>query len=615
MQAIENYGIIGNMRSSALVSTAGAIDFFCFPSFDSPSIFAALLDEEHGGSFRIDPQMSEIRTKQLYLPDTNILLTRYLSSEGVVELSDFMPVAESELHNAYAHQIIRMVRVIRGEVRFRLRCAPRFDYARGTHTGRQEKDCICFCPQSSDCPTMALQATVPLLLEGNDAVAEFTLRADESASFAFGSLSAEETGPGNLLNAEVIQQLFDNTTAFWRDWMHQSNYQGRWREVVNRSALVLKLLTSREHGSLVAAATFGMPEQPGGARNWDYRYTWLRDSSFALYAFMRLGFTGEARAFTQWLRERLTGGLMDDSPEREQAGPLQVIYSLDGTPVPEEISLEHLAGFRSSQPVRIGNGAGSQLQLDIYGELLDAIYLSNKYGNGISNDGWRRLQKVLAWLGKNWERTDEGIWEVRNGRQHFLHSRLMCWVAFDRAIRLAQKRSLVAPLDEWYRTRDAIHEDIFANFWSEKLNSFVQAQGSETLDAATLLMPLLRFISPADPQWLSTMKAIESTLTEDALVYRYSDGIDGLGGREGSFLACSFWRIECLARQGEVDRARLLFDKMLGYANHLGLYAEEVGPSGEQLGNFPQALTHLALISAATYLDRKLSNDRAETWE
>ena len=611
MQAIEDYGIIGNMQSAALVSTNGAIDFFCFPNFDSPSVFAALLDEHKGGSWRIDPQMENVRTKQLYLPDTNILLTRFLSDTGVAELTDFMPVSESLEHTPYTHQIIRMVRVIRGEIRFRLLCAPRFDYARGTHSLCEEGDAICFRPEGGNCPAMALHATVPLRIDKRDAVAEFTLCAGECASFAFGSITEDEKDRDDLLDAEAIEQQFQATTKFWRDWMHQSKYQGRWREVVNRSALALKLLTSREHGSLVAAATFGLPEEPGGARNWDYRYTWLRDSSFVMYALMRLGFTGEARDFTRWLRDRLTDGLNQNAED----GPLQVIYSLDGTPVPDEASLDHLAGFRGSQPVRVGNGARTQLQLDIYGERFDAVYLSNKYGNAISYDGWRRVRQVIDWLGKNWQREDEGIWEVRNGRQHFLHSRLMCWVAFDRVIRLAEKRSLVAPLAEWYSIRDAIHEDIFDNFWSERLQSFVQVKGSETLDAATLLMPLLRFISPTDPRWLSTMAAIEKNLTEDALVYRYSNGVDGLDGTEGSFIACSFWRIECLARQGEVDRARLLFDKMLGYANHLGLYAEELGSSGEQLGNFPQALTHLALISAATYLDRKLSNVRAETWE
>ncbi len=614
MQAIENYGIIGNMQSAALVSVEGAIDFFCFPSFDSPSIFAALLDASEGGTFRLDPQLENMRTKQLYLPDTNILLTRFLSDSGVAEVTDFMPISGDQEPNAYAHQIVRMVRVIRGEVRFRLLCAPRFDYARGSHSIADQGNAICFRPGSPECTPMALHASVPLQIDGNDATADFTLCAGESASFAFGDLGQHENTK-DLLDAKGIEQQFHQTSQFWREWMHQSQYQGRWREVVNRSALVLKLLTSREHGSLLAAATFGLPEHPGGGRNWDYRYTWLRDSSFTLYAFMRLGFTGEARAFTQWLRERLTDGLGRDEAERREAGPLQVMYRLDGSTDLAERSLAHLAGFRNSKPVRIGNGAAAQLQLDIYGEMMDAIYLANKYANGISNQGWQRLREVLQWVAANWDREDEGIWEVRGGRQHFLHSRLMCWVAFDRAIRLAQKRSLVAPLEEWFRLRDAIHEDIFANFWSERLKSFVQSKGSETLDAATLLMPLLRFISPTDPQWLSTMAAIEEQLTEDALVYRYARGSDGLDGSEGSFIACSFWRIECLARQGEVDRARLLFDKMLGYANHLGLYAEELGASGEQLGNYPQALSHLALISAATYLDRKLSNDRDQTWQ
>jgi GH15 family glucan-1,4-alpha-glucosidase len=613
--SIENYGIIGNMRSAALVSITGGIDFFCFPSFDSQSVFAALLDEQHGGSFRIDPLIDDVRTKQLYLPDTNILLTRFLSTAGVAELTDFMPVSTDEEHSAYTHQVIRILRVIRGEVRFRLRCAPRFDYASGAHTALREGDAVCFRPNHDGCPSMALHATIPLRIEGEegrrDAVAEFTLCAGESAAFTFGNMAENESGARNLLDAAEIENQFAETSRFWREWMRQSRYKGRWREVVNRSALALKILTCREYGSLVAAATLGLPERVGGARNWDYRYTWLRDSAFAMYAFMRLGFTEEARGFTRWLRDRVTDGLSSDSDD----GPLQVIYSLDGSPVPDEVTLEHLSGFRGSRPVRLGNGARTQLQLDIYGELMDAIYLSNKYVNGISNDGWRRVRVMLAWLGKNWEREDEGIWEVRNGRRHFLHSRLMCWVAFDRAIRLAQKRSLVAPLNEWFSIRDAIHEDIFNNFWSEKQQSFVQAKGSETLDAATLLMPLLRFISPTDPRWISTMAAIESQLTEDALVFRYSNGADGLDGTEGSFIACSFWRIECLARQGETDRARLLFDKMLGYANHLGLYAEELGSSGEQLGNFPQALTHLALISAATYLDRKLSDDRDETWQ
>jgi GH15 family glucan-1,4-alpha-glucosidase len=324
---------------------------------------------------------------------------------------------------------------------------------------------------------------------------------------------------------------------------------------------------------------------------------------------MRLGFVEEARAFAHWIRDRMHDGAED--------GPLQVMYRPDGRQQLDEIVLDSLSGYKNSRPVRIGNGAYNQLQLDIYGELMDAIYLANKYGDGISYEGWHNLQRIIEWLSKNWQRPDEGIWEVRGGRREFLHSRLMCWVAFDRAIRLAGKRSLAGPTEKWQEIRDTIYEDIFANFCSDDLKAFVQYKGSNTLDASVLLMPLMRFISPTDPRWLSTLEAIEKNLTEDALVYRYdniSSPVDGLSGSEGSFTACSFWFIECLARSHQTEKARLLFDKMLGYANHLGLYSEQLGSSGEHLGNFPQAFTHLALISAATSLDRALSGKENTTW-
>ena len=610
MHLIENYGIIGNTRSAALVSVTGSIDFFCFRSFDSPSIFASLLDAGNGGCFRIDTTMPDARSKQLYLPDTNILLTRFLSAEGVAELTDFMPVTAGDPPSIYAHQVIRMVRSVRGNITFRLLCAPRFDYGRVSHSVREENGALCFYPHDASSLPMSLHASVPLRIDGLDGVAEFTLSAGQSACFAFGDVPPQEHSPVNLLDVQEIQHQFDETAKFWRQWIAQSRYTGRWREVVNRSALVLKLLTSQEYGSVVAAVTFGLPERAGGVRNWDYRYCWLRDSAFSMYAFMRLGLTREASEFTAWLRHRVIEGLKQDNAE----GPLRTMYRIDGGNDLAESTLDHFAGYGGARPVRIGNDARSQLQLDIYGELMDAIYLSNKYVAGISDDGWRRVSQMVAWVGKNWSQPDEGIWEVRNGRQHFLHSRLMCWVTMDRAIRLSQKRSLVAPIAEWLAIRDAIHEDIFANFWNDTLQSFVQSKGSAVVDASALLMPLVRFISPTDARWLSTMAAIEEHLTEDALVYRYTAG-DGLEGNEGSFIACSFWRIECLARQGQIDKARLLFEKMLGYANHVGLYAEEIGPSGELMGNFPQALSHLALISAASYLDRRLSNDRAETWQ
>ena len=608
-QAIENYAVIGNMKSLALIGKEGSIDFFCFPRFDSPSIFVALLDPDKGGYFCIRPMLDGKNTKQLYLPDTNIVLTRFLADDGLAELTDFMPVSERDDLN----QIVRIVRVIHGEVTFQMDCFPRFDYARSSHTIRftDEQRAAVIEPLDKTQPRVLLQSNVQLDQQQQQdqpdgVLAKFTLRAGESAFFIFEHFDPEkELAP---LDPKQVEDGLAATTDYWRAWLGKAKYKGRWREMVDRSALVLKLLTDQKHGSLIAAPTFGLPESIGGNRNWDYRYTWLRDSAFTLYAFMRLGFTEEANKFREWLRERFNYEAAE--------GPLQVLYALDGRQqVPEE-QLTHLRGYRDSKPVRIGNAAQSQLQLDIYGEMFDAVYLSNKYGNAISHQGWVAMKKVLKWLEKNWNRPDEGIWEVRGGRRHFLHSRLMCWVAFDRAIRLGGKRSLAGPYGWMEEARDAITEDIYNNFWNEKLGAFVQYQGSETLDAAALLMPLVRFCSATDRQFLSTLDAIEKSLTVDTLVYRYrnDESLEGLIGNEGGFTACTFWYIECLARAHRVDKARTLFEKMLGYANHVGLYAEELSPSGMHLGNFPQALTHLAFISAATYLDRAISGEAQTEW-
>jgi GH15 family glucan-1,4-alpha-glucosidase len=605
---IEQHGAIGNMRSAALVSNEGVIDFYCLPNFDSPSVFAALLDQGKGGSFSIEPLSGNWRTKQLYLPDTNVLVTRFLSEDGLAEITDFMPVQDGAATRP--NRILRSLRVVKGEIKFRLRCAPRFNYARSPHTIRIEGQEAVFRSEAPDVKALTLYASVPIGAENGDAAGEFTLHRGEKAIFTFGNADNEEERAAGRVDERQYDELLRETAQYWKNWIAQSNYQGRWREIVNRSALVLKLLSSHEYGALIAAATFGLPERLGGARNWDYRYSWLRDASFTLYAFLRLGFKEESRKFGAWIRERITQGLKDKRPE----GPLRPMYRIHGPDEIAEENLEHLAGYQSSRPVRIGNAAEAQVQLDVYGELMDAIYLASKYSGGPSNDNWKRICGLLEWLRQNWQRDDEGIWEVRSGPQHFLHSRLMCWVAFDRAIRLAHQRSLVAPHAAWLETRDAIHEDIFNNYWSDKLNSFVQAKGSETLDASVLLMPLMRFISATDPRWLSTMAAIEEQLSEGGLVYRYGSGIDGLDGEEGTFTPCSFWLIECLARAGQVEKAEFMFDNVLGYANHLGLFSEELSRSGEQLGNFPQALTHLALISAATALDRKLSGSKNETW-
>lgn len=602
IQPIENYGVIGNMRSIALVGMHGSIDFLCYPDFDSPTVFAALLDDEKGGCFQIDAKLTNVRIRQLYLPDTNILLTRFLAEEGVAELTDFMPIEKGA---EQPNEIVRTVTVIRGSVHFTMRCRPRFKYATSTHRTELSDRCAMFFPADDACPPMALYSTVALEQDAQDVFSCFTLQAGETATFVLGGPRVEGQPP----EMQMVALRFQQTARFWKTWIAKSKYKGRWREMVHRSALMLKLLINREHGSLIAAPTFSLPEKIGGVRNWDYRFTWLRDAAFTLYALIRLGFVEEAEAFINWLKGRLS-----DDAER---GPLQVMYGVDGRQKLDELTLDHLAGYENSRPVRIGNAAYQQLQLDIYGEMMDSIYLANKYGDPITYAGWQDVQRTLEWLGKNWQRPDQGIWEVRGGAREFLHSRLMCWVAFDRGLRLAQKRSLSGPLDRWQRTRDEIRNDIFSNFWDEDLHAFVQAKGTKDLDASVLLMPMMRFISPVDPMWLSTMRALEKTLIEDTLVRRYEverTHVDGLPGGEGNFTACSFWYVECLARAGELERAQLLFEKLLGYANHLGLYSEQLGSNGQHLGNFPQAFTHLALISAATYLDRALSGTGEAVW-
>lgn len=602
-EPIENYGVIGNMQSIALVGMNGAIDFMCYPDFDSPTVFAALLDDKKGGCFQIEPQLTGMKIRQLYLPDTNILLTRFLAEEGVVELTDYMPI---ERDGKQPNEIVRTVEAIRGNVHFRMRCRPRFNYARSKHRVEMGEGYAQFLPEGEVCPPMSLYSSVRLTEESGDVAAHFRLQAGERATFLLGGAGGDAQHP----EMDLIGHRFHATSRFWKMWIAKSNYKGRWREMVRRSALMLKLLISRKHGSLIAAPTFALPENIGGVRNWDYRYTWLRDASFTLYALIRLGFVEETESFIHWLKGRLG----DDA----QRGPLQVMYGIDGRQKLDESTLDHLSGYEGSTPVRIGNAAYQQLQLDIYGEMMDSMYLGNKYGRSITHAEWLDVHRMLEWLGKNWQRPDEGMWEVRGGAREFLHSRMMCWVAFDRALRLALKRSLAGPLDVWRRTRDEIRNNIFENFWDQELQTFVQARGTKDVDASALLMPMMRFISPVDPMWLSTMKMIEQRLVEDTLVRRYEverTHVDGLPGTEGSFTACSFWYVECLARAGQLEKAQLLFEKLLGYANHLGLYSEELGLDGRHLGNFPQAFTHLALISAATYLDRALSGTKDAIWK
>lgn len=598
---IEDYGVIGDLHTVALVGHDGAIDFLCFPNFDSPSVFARLLDAERGGHFTISPLLDHARHRQLYLPDTNVLLSRFLSEDGVAELSDFMPVEET----GWAHNLVRRVKTVRGRLRYRMVCHPRFDYGRASHrihrNGDEPERTVVFESQGAGGMALILRASVPLTVRDDGAViAEFELGCDEKASFVL-ELAGEEPSP--CADERYVADAFKSTVNYWRGWIGQSTYRGRWREMVDRSALVLKLLTSQRYGSMVAAPTFGLPEGVGGVRNWDYRYTWIRDASFTVYALSRLGLYREAGAFGRWVDGYCT------DVDGADAGALQVMYGIDGRrELPEEV-LDHFEGYRGSRPVRIGNAAYQQLQLDIYGELLDSLSLYDAFGRPVSHDQWESLARHVDWVARNWEREDEGIWEPRGGRKHFLYSRVMCWVAIDRGLRLAARRSLPAPVERWRAARDAIYRDVFDNFWDPKRRAFARSKGGCAQDASTLLLPLVGFISPTDPRWLSTLRAIEEELVEDSLVYRYRTGSqsgDGLTGHEGTFSICSFWYVECLSRSGDLNKARFFFEKMLGYASHLGLYSEELGAYGEHLGNFPQAFTHLALISAAYDLNRRL---------
>jgi GH15 family glucan-1,4-alpha-glucosidase len=556
-------------------------------------MFGSLLDADRGGCFELAATVPAT-TRQFYHPDTNVLITRFFAEEGVGEIQDFMPVGGAA--ETRRHRLIRRVLCVRGTMPFRAQVAPRFGYGTDPHTLTEVEAGVVFTAPGL---TVGLTATVPVEHNGRDVTAEFNLAEGESAVFALDE--AGSSAKPIACSGEDAEKLLAATAAFWRNWLSASRYRGRWREVVHRSALTLKLLTYAPTGAIVAAPTTSLPEQIGGERNWDYRYVWIRDAAFCVYALLRLGFTSEADAFVQFLRHATTS-------QPSASGPMQVMYGIDGRTELPETELTHLAGYRGSQPVRIGNGAAKQLQLDIYGELMDSVYLYDRWHRPISSAHWDTITTRAEWLCDHWDQPDEGIWETRGGPKKFLYSQLMCWVAIERAIRLATRRGLPADLERWRTARDAIYRRIMDRGWSPRLKAFTQYEGGDVLDAAVLLMPLVKFISPTDPKWLSTLDALIATLVSDSLVYRYDPQAspDGVRGEEGTFSACSFWYVEALTRAGRLDEARLAFEKMLTYANHLGLYAEQISRTGEQQGNFPQALTHLALISAAFNLDRAL---------
>jgi pentatricopeptide repeat protein len=592
-QPIENYGIIGDMNTVALVGMNGSIDFMCYPEFDSPSLFASLLDAQKGGFYQIAMHHCSAKCKQIYLPDSNVLITRFLSEEGVVEVTDFMPVSGIFKDNV----LIRRVTCVRGNNKVVMRCAPRFNYGKTEHRILHQVKSILFLSEGLG---IKLQSNVPMKIDGQDATAEFNLKPGDEVDFVLGRIDGM---PVEASLSEIVEQSLNETIGYWRRWISNSTYKGRWQEEINRSALLLKLMTAKKYGSIVAAATFGLPEQVGGDKNWDYRFTWIRDAAFSLYALIRLGFTKEATDFMGWMT--------DICPDITKPGELGLMYSIRGKKELIEEELTHFEGYKGSKPVRIGNAAYNQLQLDIYGELVDSVYLYNKHGESISYDLWKALSGQIDWLCDNWKQPDAGIWEVREGEQHFLYSALMSWVALDRMMRMGRQRSFPMPR-KWREVRDHMYEHIIEEFWDPELKAFVQYKGAKTLDASTLLMPLIRFIGPRDPRWLSTLEAIERELVSDSLVYRYSSPCTTSQSHftEGTFSLCSFWYVECLSRSGQLEKARYYFEKMLAYANHVGLYAEQIGLTGEHLGNFPQAFTHLGLISAAFNLDRNLNNAR-----
>jgi GH15 family glucan-1,4-alpha-glucosidase len=603
---IGDHGLIGDLQTAALVTTDGTLDWFCTPRFDSPSVFASLLDAGHGGYYKIAPDRDDYVSKQLYLPDTAILVTRFMTPDGVGEVHDFMPVTGEAATDR--HRLVRTIRVVRGTMRFAIEVQPRFDYGRASHKVELTEHGAVF---ASDDLELTLHGIAPEGVDARDAGTAVeragdglrwtrTLREGQTG----GVVLESNGGTPRRVSPEEAQRLADETARFWRGWLARSTYTGRWREMVARSAMTLKLMTYAPTGALVAAPTTGLPEQAGGERNWDYRYTWIRDGSFSIYALLGLGYVEEAAAFGRWLGDRVADSAGNGGP------PLKIMYRIDGSSDLVEETLDHFEGWRGSRPVRIGNGAADQLQLDIYGEAMDSVYLADAHGLQGPHQGWIKLAAIIDWLCEHWDQPDEGIWETRGGRKNFTYGRYQTWIALDRAIRLAVLRGRPGNVTRWTTERDRVYNQIMQRGWNPKVGAFTQHYDTEVLDSSNLLMPLQGFIAPRDPMWLSTLEAMDRELVSDSLVYRYNPSAspDGLAGDEGTFTLCTFWYVDALARAGRLDEARLVFEKMHTYANHLGLFSEEIDSTGGQLGNFPQAFSHLALISAAINLDHQLGH-------
>lgn len=604
---IERHGVIGDMRTAALVNEDGSVVWWCCPRFDSPSVFASLLDDDKGGMCQIAPADGEMSAMQFYVPSTNVLVTRFHVDAGIVELHDFMPVGDAATDSRC---IIRRVMGVKGRVPMRMVCQPAFDYARAEHEIKQINGGVRFIGKNH---AGALELTTDCTL--NDAGdCDFEIAEGQTAAFVLRYLDPDkgESPDESVSTPADASTRMDQTIDYWRRWLSHCTYTGRWREDVYRSALTLKMMTYEPTGAIVAAITTSLPEAVGGERNWDYRFTWIRDSAFTMYAFLRIGFREEAEAFMRFLE-----GVCQRTTESQY--PMQPIYGINGHTDLNEQTLDHLDGYRGSKPVRIGNAAHQHLQLDIYGELMDAAYLFNKWGEPISIETWSLLERFVNWVCDHWDQDDEGIWEVRGGRQRFTFSAMMCWVAVDRGIRLARKRSFPGDHGRWRNTRDEIYRAIVDRGYNEDRGAFtLTMDGSDELDASCLMMPLVFFMSPTDPKMLSTLDTIlkpvdSGGLSLGGLIYRYDPAAtpDSLQGHEGTFNICTLWMVEALTRAGQfhadrLDRARNIFERLHKSVGPLGLFAEQIGPCGESIGNYPQAFTHLSFISAAYNLDRSI---------
>ncbi len=588
---IAGYGLVGDCRSVALIGVDGSVDWCCLPRFDSPSLFSRLLDANRGGCWTLAP-VEPFRSWQRYAEKTNILQTIVETEHGRTEITDFMPVTERTVREHARPQdqprLIRVVTGLAGRVRFRQVVDLRPDYARQANPLQADEGRL-----HGDAAGHHFHVSGTIPLRGGDQ--EFDVGTGETVAFGLTVNETSRCGPG-LGGVEDVRARLRETRRFWWTWANQCNYQGPYQDHVTRSTLVLKLMTYAPTGALVAAPTTSLPEWFGGPRNWDYRFTWLRDSSFTLYTLFELGFHDEAHDFMDWLA-RLT---LD--------GKVQNFYTLDGGTSPPEQELGHLEGYRGSRPVRIGNDAASQLQLDVYGELLDCAYLYANRDGQISPELWRELAHLADLAAQRWTEHDASIWEVRGENQDFTYSKVMCWVALDRAIKIARRRRLPADVGRWEHARDAVRDAVISRGWSERLGGFAQAFDGDTLDAAVLRLAQVGFLSRGDERLRKTIAAVDRGLSQGPMVRRYDveRTRDGLAGGDGLFVMCAFWMVDGLAHVGRLEEAEQRFERLLSFSSPLGLLAEEVDPgTGELLGNHPQAFSHLALVAAAINIERE----------